>query len=159
MDLYAGTPYWLVKNPLWNYFRPLRHDERTKVAVIGAGITGTLVACELQRAGIDCCLVDKRSPATGSSWRQRYHFQPDRRTDTDACRAERDRSPGTCLQSRPPLVADQGFLSRAKRPDWDTSGPVGKKAVRRSILRVCLTRMEYLLHKRVLSFITKFFIT
>lgn len=67
MDLYAGTPFWLVKNPLWNYYRPLRNDERVKVAVIGAGITGTLVACELLRAGIDCCLVDKRSPATGSS--------------------------------------------------------------------------------------------
>lgn len=67
MDLYAGTPYWLVKNPLWNYYRPLRSDEKTKVAVIGAGITGALVASELLRAGIDCCIVDKRSPATGSS--------------------------------------------------------------------------------------------
>lgn len=67
MDLYAGTPYWLVKNPLWSYYRPLRNNEKTRVAVIGAGITGALVACELLRSGIECVVVDKRSPATGSS--------------------------------------------------------------------------------------------
>lgn len=67
MDLYAGTPYWLVKNSLWNYFNPLRDNIKTKVAVVGAGITGALVAHELLEAGIDCCLVDRRSPATGSS--------------------------------------------------------------------------------------------
>ena len=44
MDLYAGTPYWMVKNRLWGYYRPLRKDLRTTAAVIGAGITGALVA-------------------------------------------------------------------------------------------------------------------
>lgn len=67
MNLYAGTPYWMVKNPLWNYFEPLENDVRTTVAVIGAGITGSLVVHELLEAGIECCVVDKRTPATGSS--------------------------------------------------------------------------------------------
>lgn len=67
MDLYAGTPYWMVKDPLWNYYRPLRKDLETTAVVIGAGITGALVAHELLRSGIDCCMVDKRTPATGSS--------------------------------------------------------------------------------------------
>ena len=67
MDLYAGTPYWMVKNPLWSYCNPLREDIRTEAVVIGAGITGALVAHRLQRAGIDCCVVDKRTPGTGSS--------------------------------------------------------------------------------------------
>lgn len=67
MDLYAGTPYWMVKNPLWSYCNPLREDIRTEAVVIGAGITGALVAHRLRRAGIDCCVVDKRTPATGSS--------------------------------------------------------------------------------------------
>lgn len=67
MNLYSGLPYWIVKNPLCNYFNPLRDDVTTKVAVIGSGITGSLVANELCRAGIECCVVDKRSVSTGSS--------------------------------------------------------------------------------------------
>lgn len=67
MNLYSGLPYWIVKNPLCNYFNPLLADVTTKVAVIGSGITGSLVADELCRAGIDCCVIDKRSVATGSS--------------------------------------------------------------------------------------------
>lgn len=67
MDLYAGTPYWMVKNKLWDYYRPLRKDTQTTAAIIGAGITGALVAHELLRNGIACCVADKRTPATGSS--------------------------------------------------------------------------------------------
>lgn len=67
MDLYSGLPYWIVKNPLYDYFNPLRKNDHTEVAIIGSGITGSLVAHELCRAGIKCCIVDKRTPATGSS--------------------------------------------------------------------------------------------
>lgn len=67
MDLYTGQPWWIIKNPLWNYYNPLRRDIRKSVAIIGSGITGALVAHELSAAGIDCCVVDKRSACTGSS--------------------------------------------------------------------------------------------
>lgn len=67
MNLYAGTPYWLVKNPLWDYYHPLRTNIRVQAAIIGSGITGALMAHELLGAGIECCVVDKRTPATGSS--------------------------------------------------------------------------------------------
>ncbi len=67
MDLYSGLPYWIVKNPLDNYYGPLRADHRCRVAVIGSGITGALVSHELTRAGIDCCVIDQRTLATGSS--------------------------------------------------------------------------------------------
>lgn len=67
MDLYSGTPYWLVKNPLWNYYRPLRDDLKIEAVVIGGGITGALAAHALVKAGVECCIVDKRSPATASS--------------------------------------------------------------------------------------------
>ncbi len=67
MDLYSGLPYWIVKNPLNDYFNPLEKDYKTDVVVIGSGITGTLVAHELCKAGIKCCIVDKRTPGTGSS--------------------------------------------------------------------------------------------
>lgn len=67
MDLHSGLPYWIVKNRLYDYYNPLVKDHMTDVAIIGSGITGTLVAHELCRAGIKCCIVDKRTPSTGSS--------------------------------------------------------------------------------------------
>lgn len=67
MDLYSGLPYWIAKNPLYNYFNPLRSDYSIDVAVIGAGITGALVAHELCTAGVKCAVIDKRSITTGSS--------------------------------------------------------------------------------------------
>jgi len=67
MDLYSGLPYWIAKNPLYNYFNPLKTNISTDVAIIGGGITGALVAHELCRSGIKCVLIDKRSITTGSS--------------------------------------------------------------------------------------------
>lgn len=67
MDLYSGLPYWIAKNPLYNYFNPLKSDFETDVVIIGAGITGALVAHELCNAGIKCAVIDKRSITTGSS--------------------------------------------------------------------------------------------
>lgn len=67
MDLYSGLAYWIVKNQMYDYFNPLRKDVNTDVAIIGSGITGSLVAHELCKAGIRCCVIDKRTPSTGSS--------------------------------------------------------------------------------------------
>lgn len=67
MDLYSGLPYWIAKNPLYNYFNPLKADISTDVVIIGGGITGALVAHELCQVGIKCIVVDKRSITTGSS--------------------------------------------------------------------------------------------
>lgn len=67
MDLHSGSPYWIIKNPLFDYFHPLDNDFSTEIAIIGSGITGALAANELCRAGFKCCVVDKRSISTGSS--------------------------------------------------------------------------------------------
>ncbi len=67
MDLHSGLPYWIIRNSLFDYFHPLEDDLSTDVVIIGSGITGALMAHELCRAGIECCIIDKRSIATGSS--------------------------------------------------------------------------------------------
>ncbi len=67
MDLYSGIPYWIAKNSLNDYYNPLESDHNTYVAIIGAGITGALIANELCSAGIKCTVIDKRSITNGSS--------------------------------------------------------------------------------------------
>lgn len=67
MDLHSGLPYWIVKNELFNYFNPLKSELHTDVLIIGSGITGALVAHELCSAGVKCTIIDKRTPATGST--------------------------------------------------------------------------------------------
>ncbi|WP_262246618.1 NAD(P)/FAD-dependent oxidoreductase [Parapedobacter soli] len=67
MDLHSGLPYWLIKNPLFNFHNPLKEPLTVDVAIIGSGITGALVAHELCAAGIPCAVFDKRTVATGST--------------------------------------------------------------------------------------------
>jgi len=67
MDLYAGFPYWLIKNPLNNDNNALHENIYADVAIIGSGITGALVAHELCSHGISCAVFDKRPISTGSS--------------------------------------------------------------------------------------------
>lgn len=67
MDLKSGYPYWSVKNGLLHAFPPLQADVRCDVAVLGAGITGALVASELAAHGHDVVVVDRRDAGWGST--------------------------------------------------------------------------------------------
>ncbi|HWS77324.1 MAG TPA: FAD-dependent oxidoreductase [Thermomonas sp.] len=67
MDLKSGYPFWAVKNGLMHAFPPLRADLRCDVAVIGAGITGALIADELQAHGHDVAVLDQRDAGWGST--------------------------------------------------------------------------------------------
>jgi len=67
MDLYSGLPYWIIKNPLNQYYAQLEDKLYIEAAIIGSGITGALVAHELCEAGISCAIFDKRSLTTGST--------------------------------------------------------------------------------------------
>ena len=56
-----------MKDGLPAAYPALERDERCEVAVIGAGITGALVAWHLSDAGIDTVVLDRRDVAHGST--------------------------------------------------------------------------------------------
>jgi glycine/D-amino acid oxidase-like deaminating enzyme len=67
MDLRSGHPYWLIRNGLRHSFAPLTKSVKCDVAVIGAGITGALVAWHLVEAGFDTVVLDQRDAGWGST--------------------------------------------------------------------------------------------
>ena len=67
MDLKSGYPYWAIKNGLMHAFPQLQEDLRCDVVVIGAGITGALIADELANHGHDVVVLDQRDAAWGST--------------------------------------------------------------------------------------------
>jgi glycine/D-amino acid oxidase-like deaminating enzyme len=67
MDLSSGYPFWALRNGLMASFPPLQADARCEVAVIGAGISGALIADELARHDHDVLLLDERDIGWGST--------------------------------------------------------------------------------------------
>jgi glycine/D-amino acid oxidase-like deaminating enzyme len=67
MDLKSGYPFWAVKNGLMHAFPPLLDDLRCDVAILGAGITGALIADEFAAHGHSVALLDQRDVAWGST--------------------------------------------------------------------------------------------
>jgi glycine/D-amino acid oxidase-like deaminating enzyme len=67
MDLHSYQPFWLLRNGLIEDRRSLIGQTRCDVLVVGAGITGALVADRLNRAGADVIVVDRRRAAAGST--------------------------------------------------------------------------------------------
>jgi glycine/D-amino acid oxidase-like deaminating enzyme len=67
MNLRSPYPYWLLRHGIINSYPSLGCDTRAHVAVLGAGISGALVANELVRAGYDVVVVDRRHAGMGST--------------------------------------------------------------------------------------------
>ncbi|WP_103074967.1 NAD(P)/FAD-dependent oxidoreductase [Solilutibacter silvestris] len=67
MDLKSGYPYWAIKNGLLRAFPPLEQDLRCDVAIIGAGVTGALVAHDLVEHGHEVAVLDQRDVGWGST--------------------------------------------------------------------------------------------
>lgn len=67
MDLRSHSPYWLLKNGLISAYPSLSSPQHADVLVMGAGITGALVAWHLAKAGFSICIVDKRHAGMGST--------------------------------------------------------------------------------------------
>ena len=67
MDLKSGYPFWAIRNGLMTAFPKLQKDIRCDVLIVGAGITGALIAHVMNKAGLSVCVVDKRDVAWGST--------------------------------------------------------------------------------------------
>ena len=67
MDLRTGAAFWPLKNGLIGVYPPLQRSETCDVAVIGAGVSGALVAQRLAEAGCDVVVVDRDDVAMGST--------------------------------------------------------------------------------------------
>ncbi len=65
MKLHGGAPFWLLRNALAEAGDSV--PESTDVVVIGAGITGALIADRLVRDGHDVVVLDRHSIAEGST--------------------------------------------------------------------------------------------
>lgn len=67
MDVKSGYPWWPIRNGLLREYPALNSDRECEVAVIGAGITGALIADALAEASLDVLVLDKRDVAWGST--------------------------------------------------------------------------------------------
>ncbi|MGV3638357.1 MAG: NAD(P)/FAD-dependent oxidoreductase [Flavobacteriales bacterium] len=67
MKLRSNEPYWLVRNGLIHDYPSLQHDLTVEVAIIGAGITGSLIAHRCMEEGRSTVVVDRREVAHGST--------------------------------------------------------------------------------------------
>jgi len=67
MDLRSHYPFGLLKSGIIREYSSLRESLTTDVVIIGAGISGALLAWELTKAGFSLIVVDKRHVGMGST--------------------------------------------------------------------------------------------
>lgn len=67
MDVRSNEPYSLIKNAFLKGYPSLKENVSSSVLVIGAGITGALIAYKLMTEGKKVIIVDKRDVCNGST--------------------------------------------------------------------------------------------
>lgn len=67
MDIRSNEPYWLVNNGILNAYPSLRKDTVCDLLIVGAGITGALMAHACAGAGFKTIVIDQREVANGST--------------------------------------------------------------------------------------------
>ncbi|MGV9004312.1 NAD(P)/FAD-dependent oxidoreductase [Flavobacterium sp.] len=67
MDLKSNEPFWLVKNGMPQCYPSVEGDFHTEILIIGAGITGSLIAHQCIKDGYDTTIIDRRDVANGST--------------------------------------------------------------------------------------------
>ena len=66
-DLRTGAPVWTTARRPPVAHAPLAQDAKTDVLIVGAGISGALLAEALTELGLDVTVVDRRGPLAGST--------------------------------------------------------------------------------------------
>jgi glycine/D-amino acid oxidase-like deaminating enzyme len=67
MDLTSDHPFWTLKNGLLVNYPPLSSDQSCDIVILGAGITGALMAEALTEDGHDIIVIDGRDVGHGST--------------------------------------------------------------------------------------------
>ncbi|MEI9917813.1 MAG: FAD-binding oxidoreductase [Bacteroidota bacterium] len=67
MKLRSSETFWLLKNGLGFSYPSLKEDATCDVVVVGAGITGALMAFQLSSEGYNTILIDKNDVSQGST--------------------------------------------------------------------------------------------
>ena len=67
MRLHSGAPFWLLDDGLREMGTAAPPPQTCDVAVIGAGVTGALVADALSQEGLTVVVFDRRAPGCGST--------------------------------------------------------------------------------------------
>lgn len=117
MSLHFGTLYWpeTFANPA--SYPELKEDVRTRVVIVGGGISGVACGYELARSGIEAVLIEQGRIAGGSSAANSgiVQFMSDRTlSDFVGTLGERDAVTlyRACLQAAERLLAISGRLTR-----------------------------------------------
>ena len=66
-NLRTGQPIWLGRRAAGVEFNLLLEDMTIDIAIVGAGISGALMADSLSEAGYSVAIFDRRKPVTGST--------------------------------------------------------------------------------------------
>lgn len=67
MNLRSSNPYWLYHSPLLYTYTAIEEDLKTDIAIVGAGISGALVAYSLVKEGFKVAIISKDHVGTEST--------------------------------------------------------------------------------------------
>lgn len=67
MDIRSNEPYSLIVNALSQSYPSLKEDISSEILIVGAGITGALIAYKLMKEGKKIVMVDRRDICNGST--------------------------------------------------------------------------------------------
>ena len=67
MDIRSNEPFWLITNAFAQSYPSLQKSISSQVLIIGAGITGALIAYKLVKEGKKVIMVDRRDVCNGST--------------------------------------------------------------------------------------------
>lgn len=67
MKVRSANAFWLLKNGLLNSYPSLHTNIDCDVLVVGGGITGALMACQMSSEGYETVLIDREDVAFGST--------------------------------------------------------------------------------------------